>query len=277
MGRDVLGRRTDDSLQPEGTGAWPEIRLVRQADIRAEDNSELRDYLDELGQTAYGVGTAKSLGSLSIVYVNATDLGKMFERKSDQYNPTRRRALAARHALADDFNDFSRQEFGKDYRRQTVDHMTAHQLLDHAVGGFSFSNEVEVDQSVYTRPPVKGFKSVAETNRPVSDYIDAAVDPAAIPQTTYFGDATFDITGVRVFGKDGLGLDLSGNDQLYDEGSRVRDFLKDARLDTSILPQEFTPHVTIFLAEEHQTGRTIPLPPGLPDVAVFMPPKAIVN
>ncbi len=262
----------DQALVPSGyTTVFPEIRIARTV-MRDQDGltDDWHMFLDDVGERNYGVGRAHALGSAALVMVPAKEMGRMLDERYEKYR-SRDTARDIHRKVADGITAFAREATLRAYDDRTTDQEITFNQLRSAVRFDAISNELEadvVDELVYQ----EGFGFVDKR---------AAELPPLPPVTAQLPmeAGSFAVKEVALFGKTGYGLDLSTNDQLYEERSVLLHHLKtEERLDTSRLVTDgWTPHATIFTFEEHINNAPLDYRAELPQLIGLNAVKPIVS
>lgn len=266
-------RQTQDNSSPETTPSaparWPELRIIRPVNYEVLDAFVWVNFLNDVGSRNYGLGTARSMGSMACSLVDAQAMGRMMAKKFNKIASDRRKFTQVQRTFARNFNQFVRSQ---EIERATSDFekLAAPQLLG---GGM-----VAVDDELILSP-------VEEiTDAPHTDDIylgDGLFLPDHIASIQWdYGD--FAVKAIDAYGGNDLGLDLSGNERLYSEFHETVDYLKHEGLDTNLMrgPADgflYKPHVSIF--ETFGRAETVDLQYkySLPDSISLNPPYAQTN
>lgn len=257
------GRRRLDNTETRLTPTCPELRVIRSVDVVQSDADTWHAFLDDLGRSNYGKGSAYSLGSVAVTLLMAKESGPMLEEKFGSLYRSQGRTRDVPRKVAAGIRDFIRDSFANSYTAQTLELEAAGQFrLRRALKSFDMSNELE--------------------DMPAADTLlaDKAVDPLPVGEVTqpYFGDATFDVRGLDLYGKEGFGLDLTHNDQLRHERQALLGYLKhDEGLNVSRINHGWQPHATVFKFSEHINAASITYQNDVPPEIACEPPRPIVT
>ncbi len=86
---------------------WPEIRINRLVELSvASEVYQWNEFQNDLGRINYGIGNAKSLGSIAVNYFNAKQMGWMIEKKYPDMYASREKTIDFHRSLRRRFNDF---------------------------------------------------------------------------------------------------------------------------------------------------------------------------
>ncbi len=194
----------------------------------------------------------------------------MLDERYEKYR-SRDTARDIHRKLADGITAFAREASIRAYDDQTTEQEIAFNRLQSAVRFDAVSNELEADdvaELVYQ----EGFGFVEKR---------AAELPPLPPVVSRLPmeAGSFAVKEVALFGKTGYGLDLSTNDQLYEERSVLLHHLKtEERLDTSRLATDgWTPHATIFTFEDHIKNAPLEFRAELPQLIGLNAVKPIIS
>jgi hypothetical protein len=233
------------------TPTWPEIRVIRQPDIESQLNDDWNYPLNKIGEQNYGKGKVHGLGSLAVTYIPAKAMGRMLEAKySDAYR-TPERTRNVQRKVADSIRDYVRERHGTAYRAST----------------YAQQDMAEADPMILR---------TAKAGRPVGLMPqDARVQQSE--SQLLFGDASLVVSGIKIFGKDGFGLDLTTNDQLYAERAGLLKYLQRYEgLDTQPLQTDgWEAHATIFTFEDHIRAKPLQVPVPVPPSIAFEAPRPV--
>ncbi len=264
-------RRVEREPAPGQSGyttVFPEMRVARTV-MRDQDGltDDWHMFLDDVGERNYGIGRAHALGSAAVVMVPAKEMGRMLDERYDKYR-SRDTARDIHRRLADGITAFAREATIRAYDDQTTEQEIAYNRLQSAVRFSTISHEIEADdvaELVYQ----EGVGFIEKL---------AAELPQIAPQLPMEA-GSFAVKEVALFGKTGYGLDLSTNDQLYEERSALLNHLRtEERLDTSRLAADgWTPHATIFTFEDHISNAPLDYQAGMPKKIGLNAVKPIVS
>jgi hypothetical protein len=261
------------------TPTWPEMRIIRQAntDRGSYHTDTWREFLDDLGHRNYGKGKAHSLGSLAIVYVPARDMGRMLQEKYPKIYMNRARTIKLQRSLAETVRLFVRDSHAAAYDKETDNLELSNFRVRAALGSFSMSNELETDEPLTYEVPAG--RLLADDQDPAElDGFDPDRPGMSSNSQIAFSDTRLKVTGMDVYGKDGIGLNLTENEMLYDERSRFIKFLgRDEGLNTRGLNQGWSAHATVFTYEQHINASIINHKLDVPGRIVFDAPRAHVS
>jgi hypothetical protein len=225
--------------------------VVRQADTRASEAPDVRDFLDDLGEANYGIGKARSLGSVAVVMVDARDMGVMLQEKYNRSYGSQERIEDLHRKIAKGLTAYVHSAFGRSYANQTEELRLEHIFLDVSLQGFVSGDEPDDDTpDVFSQSPWPAIGGdFSEVDRLCDARRQLIVAPVATP---HYADAVVEVGGIELCGKDGYGLDPGLNDQLYAEQRGIKNYLpKDEGLNTSRLNKGWWPHATVFQLEDH--------------------------
>lgn len=221
----------EKAAQRPGGIAWPQLRIGRKADIKDEGNAEVwNDYINQLARRNSHRGTINPLGSVACNMVLDTEMRAMIGGKYPSVMHDIRQAKEVYRSVAKDIGTLIGRE------RQSYDNY--------------------IRDVVYReRPDLMGMTDVVD--RPD-------------PQGNLWANGYFDLrpTVATAFGGyDGnkIALDLSANQELYEERQRIVRFLQtDLRLDArAVARADWQPHLTLYRANAQlQTSNAMP---NIPD------------
>ncbi|HSH55692.1 MAG TPA: hypothetical protein VK983_02595 [Candidatus Limnocylindrales bacterium] len=267
--KQVADRRRVERDQTAMTPVFPELRVVRTVQ---RDQKGLTDdwhmFLDDVGERNYGIGRAHALGSAAVVMVPAKEMGRMLQERYDRVYQSRERALEIQREVARNLIEYTREVTIQGYDEQTTDQERAYDRLQQSLGGVVFSNELG------------NYEDIGGQDSSLIDADEVIADPLpAVGGQLMMEAGTFDVKEVALFGKDGYALDLSGNDQLYDERSALIHHLRtEEGLDTSRLAKDgWAPHATFFKFEDHINRAPLTYQAELPLVIELNAVKPVVS
>lgn len=233
-------QRTARTSTPEPQGAWPELRVVRQAAIGSPEAPDWDDFLNGVGRANYGMGSARALGSLAVVMIPAKAMGVMLQDKYPTAYKSRDKTIKLQRKLGQGLQSFMRSA----------------QQIARSEG----LRDMEVASIILTQSMSNDYGDEPNDYRSAVSDLDMreALLPVGSGQLP-FDDGEFPVRGVGLFGP-GYALDLSGAEQLSDERFALLKYLRAAEgLDTRRLESDgWMPHATIFTPEEHHGTRTLP-------------------
>lgn len=236
------------------SGRWPEVRVVRHLLYDDPSAEALRRFVDNIGARNYGLGEARALGSMAMTMVDAQAMGRMLNKKYSRAYETRKGTMQIVRGFAKDFNAYVTRDEQRRIRTQN-EIADRRRLLDD-----SHCLVVMPEQSGDVGYCV--MRSLAEqaglcddSTIPLHDPDDPWLDdePDGLPQRRW-SPGDFAVRGqLKPYGNDIVGLDLSIDEQLYEEFEATEKHLRcDLGLDTSLmLPRDpsqhrFVPHLSIF-------------------------------
>jgi hypothetical protein len=238
----------EKAAQRPGGIAWPQLRIGRKADINDPGNAEVWDaYINLLARRNSHRGTINPLGSVACNMVLDTEMRTMIGSKYPGTAHDIRKAKEVYRAVAKDIGSL--------------------------LGRERYAHDAFIKDVVYReRPDLMGMTS--EADRPN-------------PQGNLWADGYFDLrpTASTAFGGyDGnkIALDLSANEELYEERRRIIRFLQtDLRFDArTIARADWQPHVTLYQANAPlNTTNAMPnIPEDIPrDIALESPKAHLYN
>lgn len=272
-------RVTQAALPSRMTPTWPELRIIRQPDLSPREGAtDWDEFQNDVGRCNYGKGYARSLGSVALVYIKACEMGRMMDEKYAHANLSRDRTKDTYRKMAQAVREFVRERFGQAYNTQTSDLEFERKRLQYALQDYSCSNELVLRSgNGYSSTEYSKYKPARSQPSP-PHVLDTIGDTVRMPQTEYFGNAVLEVKALTLFGKDGYGLDLSPNEQLYDERAELVRFLRlDAGLNTRGLNNIWTPHATLFNFEQHIQAAPLSYRTERPLLMAFEPPRPHVT
>lgn len=244
---------------------WPELRIFRQVNIDAAETGYWSFFADKLGRKNTGKGRARAVGSWVLVYATAEEMRHMVQ----EVTTSRSKAKEVQRRIAKQFNQQVTQNQKIKLDMSDVDNgliaanriAEAQAKLDDAIlrdpNGIYFDLEEEVAD----------LRQLSETLYPPTD-------------KKAWDEAKFTVSAITKVGTTRVGLDLSGNRELYDERNFVISFLEEKGFDTSIMQskdQEWKPHLTA-LDTFFEVGRVaLQYPQERPNDILLEPPTAHVN
>ncbi len=232
--------------QPESLddgGRWPEVKIQRFVRLGTDSSDDWSTYLNYFGRENYGNGEARAIGSAACTFVGGRVLSGMLRDKYPRDHRDRKQVIKLHRKFANGYNDFvGNQTPSFRYGEQQV-------CVD-----VPFSSIDEMDLLDQEEPFDKSSKKWKLANFAVRSEFGA-----------------FDTVK--------LGLDLSLNQELYEERIRTLGYIHMERLDVSTLRSiDWQPHVSIFRAFSPIGMFVINHPHEkdavMPDEITLMPPKA---
>lgn len=224
---------------PLDEGAWPELRIVRQASIEVTPlASQWRLSLDQLGHVNYGKGVALALGSVHVTYVSAIEMGRMLEAKFPKVYQNRRKTRQLHGKVADHFMTYTRQK--------TQDH------VDSIFGRIELNNAENIDAA-------KQFDDA------VSEEVDTrkwAVGAFVLDEWMH--------PESRILG---MGFDTQ-DELMHEEMADCLTFLQDEGLDTRFVDRNRQHHIRVFEALQPVATSQLHIP-EFPVQIDLLPPKAL--
>jgi len=236
-------RRAPQPVSDLNTSIWPEIRVVRKANWESRTlNAGWGMFLDEVGDKNYGLGKAHTLGSVTLVFIKAQDMGRMLQDKYARAYADPRKTKELHHKIATSIHEFMRQARNKPWDAVSPGWRDA--------AAKDIYHQAHLSAGLSDAPKAL---SIPTSNRQ-SLLILPSEERRNLQRTQrLFELAAFTVKEVRLFGKDGYGLDLTPNDQLYDErDALVRHLRQNESLRVGNLANDgWQPHATMFTLEEH--------------------------
>jgi hypothetical protein len=222
---------------------WPCVRVVRHAMTLEEGDtassvvhSGILDaivFLDQLGRRQHGIGRSRSLGSVAVSLIQATEIDKMMQEKYGNRIP-RRRALNNYRGLADLLQELVRVQAGVHYDSVT-DRIA---VARHGVSGGAALTAAEQEQ--------------------LEEYP--------------FGFRVADVKGMQYYGKKRWGFVLPDT-QLYHERHELLRHLGREGFDTGQANQGWQPHAVVFELLPHQPdGSVLTYSAAVPDAIALQAP-----
>ncbi|GAC1388263.1 MAG: hypothetical protein NVS1B7_8220 [Candidatus Saccharimonadales bacterium] len=238
------------------------VRRINKDDPKYKD--QWRDFLDDLGESSRPLGRCMTYGSLGITYVGATDMTHMVaEKYPKDFASFKRRPRVFEH-LHDNLKEFIRAQSKVEFEKK-IQHI-AYQHETH--NSFSFISEIE---------PESEYDDIAE------EFSDGDLESITLKikqLETPYGPATLAVKGLELYKRrqdkphGRYGLDLSLNEQLYDERQGILSYLRGMeRLDTSIVTPDWEPHAVIFEPHDHLTSVEPHHDETMPDRLSARPPQ----
>ncbi len=258
------GTRTPPStpvVRPEAAGSagyrWPEVSIVRQANIDWPNNYERgadwNRFLDTLGRLNHGKGRAVSLGSMACSYVTAVEMGKMLQKRYSNAFENRAKTRQLQRRFAENYNDFVRRQ-----------ERSGLEVLYAKAENRRIIEESEVLAELF---PYSGYDS--------DDDNDLFIE-ASKPSFIGWGVGTFAVKGLANYSRNALGLDLTSNGQLYNEWQETIDYCRHEGLDVKFIDRNREPHLTVFYTEG-LIGSVTLRAEDYPGNITLDPPTALVN
>lgn len=270
----IAERRRVDRITPEEprTG-WPELRVVRTADLTSAAVPEWNGFLNHLGCQNADIGHSYSFGSTRISIVPASEMNRMLHDKYPKSFRSPEKTVALHRKVSAGLLDLMRDKTMQAYDGVTADMESSYVGLG-GVSCVTVSNELEDPDQVggiinYDSPP----SAVATYD------FQKEILPLADTQLP-FQNGMFDVKGLALFGR-GYALDLSANAQLHKERDDVIHYLRrEEKLDITRLQNDgWEPHATVFEPHDHLRAAatvlewTMEVPPTID----FIAPKAEVS
>lgn len=252
-----------ESLQFKGR--WPSIKIVRSANYEVPEAEAWNVFMNHLGARNYLKGTGRSLGSLACTYVSAREFAAMIEKKYDQkLTSNRSDSLQLMRRISRNYNQFVDDE-GQTGLKLLVDLSDfARTKIDSDVAMAAQSDEEIEDQ----------FLKWCEEDELPFDEQRAATEERS--DKLLWGIGSFVVNGLDSYGHNKIGLDLSGNEQLYKERDKTVDFFRAEGFDTGLIDRSRAPHLTVFQSFD-LVSRTMLVTLDTPRKIVLNPPKALVS
>ena len=233
--RRLVNVKATQELDPEYPHAWDEA-------------------LNTMGRANPGLGQVIGLGSLGLTYIKSQEMIAMLSERyrRDFFDPRRKVGLFRR--IGNEMVDFMRAE--AHWQKQTT------QLESEcALNNISLSVQDE------------GYASVEEMIAALSGMED---DSMSRPETNgqIFGHYMAKVRGLTPVRGHDFGLDLTLNEQLYDERSSLVGHLAATGLPVHVIDAHWKPHLTVFQVLPHITPTTLK-ESYVPDRIVLDSPKPI--
>lgn len=238
----------EKAAQRPGGLAWPQLRIGRKANISDAGNTEVwNDYINQLARRNSHRGTINPLGSVACNMVLDTEMRSMIASKYPSVMHDMRQAKQVYREVAKDISTL----IGRERR----------------------SHDIFIRDVVYReRPDLMGMTT--EAGRP---------DPQAnLWSTGYFDLRPTVATAFGGYDGNKIALDLSANEELYEERRRIVKFLQaDLHFDArAIARADWQPHVTLYRANAQlNTTNAMPhIPDDFPhDIALEEPRAHVYN
>lgn len=236
---------------------WPELFIIRQTNIDWPNNQkqgeDWNEFLNALGRLNRGKGKAFALGAMACSYVTAVEMGKMLQKRYPDVYENRAKTIQMHRRFARHYNEFvSRKErAGLEAVFAKTERMRVFEESEAFTGVFS--------------PDEIGDQA----------YGDIVLE---VPKPGYIGWnlGTFAVKGLQKYSRNELGLDLSPNDQLYNEWQETIDYCRHEGLDTKFIDRNREPHLVVF-ETFGVLGSVMLKAPNNPGKIALDPPAALVN
>lgn len=250
-------------------------------------------FLNHLGKRNYGLGTARSLGSVGVTLIKAKEMGRMLEDKwpYKQNSPEKSRKL--QREVAKRLNGFMYSATSKavgakvkQLRRDTANEPSSPVDIINCTA-FEFHDDLLLpeDLDLYDE----------DTDLDL-DQFEAAIPGEELSQQlrqVRFGRAVYKIhaAGLQPYGKNrplgdkGWGLNLNLNESLYDQRRALVRYLGNRGgegLNTGLMDAAWEPHIVVFNLMQHLTTDTSPVTYDpdqvfLPEQMTFEEPRAVIS
>ncbi|HEX8182520.1 MAG TPA: hypothetical protein VF575_02870 [Candidatus Saccharimonadales bacterium] len=270
--------RSSRTAPAEIRGPWPELRIVRQAEPESRIAPDWHEYLDDVGRRNYGSGTARSLGSIAIVFIPAKAMNMMLEDKYPKLYASRAKTVDLQRKIASGLYDLMRSAQMTANAEQLRDMRIAHDMPRHDT-----HSQARSWQEIRYVPNQNQLRDQYGPDADTESITELQTQPVSVKSADLpFVAATYKVRGVGMYGP-GYALDLSTNPDLYEErDAMVRHLRVSERVDTSRLEKDgWEPHATIFTPEEHFGNKGLPsalkYQVQLSPVMDFGAPKAILS
>lgn len=241
-----------ESSTPPSTSKqlFPQMRIIQQAIttcLTVDQSQPCRDkyaddwvnYLNLIGENNYGKGHARSLGSMALTLISATEINKMLINKHGRHFQKPQEAKKIINKLAVNTRDF----LGIVSTKSIENELNWEEALK-----VDFSNEL-----VSSTP----LNSSLDSFSPVSKNIVKQSKPKHIFKNNIYKLPNID--AIQPFSRHSFGLDLSENEQISELRHSLKKFLKeDEGLDSSLCDAKWKPHTVIFDLNDHLTIETVP-------------------
>lgn len=272
-------RRPMQSPEPcnSQTPIWQQVRVTRLADIDGSiHNGDVQEFADHVGRLNYDLGEARAVGSMAVTIVGAAEMNRMIEDKYPHQSP--QQAAKVRRRVADGINAFTQSAFGASFDQGTSD-MAMRYATVAAAMRVCVSNELEetyvdtVDEPAWAPRGVDRHSYLPDDLLP--EDVELLVTAPEEPSNVLFGNGSFDIKGVAIFGRD-VAFDLSGNQILYEERHALRRHLRVEKLNTGLLDPDWKPHGSFFGYRGHVAASPITYEPDHPPMLDLLGASAVV-
>ncbi len=242
---------------------WPDVRLIRAINRTTKESANLSEYVDDLGERNYGLGHGRALGSMALTLVDAQTMGRMFDYKYRNWGTDRQQAKKTVKSFSKYFNQFVRRQekLRIDAQNERMD------TLQGCVRGDCDSKQdellLQLDEDFLMQYPK--LDNLHEMRWNMSSF--------SLKRN------------LNRFGTFGMGLDLTGNEQLHQEFDDTVVFLREEGLNTQFVTHNrqggrciFMPHIVVFdcfdAAENVELLSKIPIPD---DVSLLAPSAKMSN
>lgn len=228
-------RRRRTSLG-EITQPWPMMRMARFMDIDDMEVYAWDEFFNKLGQRNRSLGRARAAGSVALTYISGVDFNKMLLEKYDSFRQSSAKAVKLQRQLSAELREFMRSNAAIERHNST-----GRLVMDHYL---SVENSMGLD----TRED--NFYSAADQ---VASLDLTPVEEDRLGSCVY-AKSTLAVNGLSLYGRNKLGLDLSTNDQLFNERDQVVSFLRASGFNTNHISSEWSPHAVVFDGFDHISG-----------------------
>jgi hypothetical protein len=246
----------------------PEIRIERLAEIElCHTTREWDEVLSEIGRRNRSIGTARALGSVAITLVPATELGCMLEKKYPKTYPDRAKTIGLLDRVRKGFRDYTRDVFNAAYHGKTLEIASRPVLRQDDMLVAGFSNELEdIGGSDFRSSQVECLEEMLKSGGEAALSVPFAAGSVTLARSLGVYDRRY-------------GLDLTGNDVLYQEHDLAVEYLrKEEGLDTRYLEHSrFLPHANIFDLKAHIAAAALRREGELPTEMEFQAARASVS
>lgn len=262
----VPGRviRSQDTLPQKPSKPFPEVRIIQDAVFNIGDGwQDLGDeyaegwvnYLNKVGFNNKGKGVVRSLGSVSVTIVSATEINKMMDRKYGERYRRREQAQKLLRALNGRLREFlyaERIQAGDERARELYAQLEP-------TDGFSFDNEIEpaavpenadglwVPGSVLTSPRQRTIEEKMEIETELRRHL--------------FGEVVYypaEADELQTFGKKKFGIDLSPNPEIERQREALQTyFRREEGFDVGLMDDGREAHATVFDLYPQYTTDTV--------------------
>jgi hypothetical protein len=239
-------RYVRDTVSP--TPIWPSLRVARMADVEPRYAAhEWGDVLNDIGRNNKWVGTAFALGSVSVTLVPAQVMGRMLERKYPRKYHTKADTVDLNNDVRKRIQSFIRSTQNNAFNLGTREVETAYTTRMSDFVTTTFSNEMIDSYGTGEYYDETGSIATAADSSEVLHSVLTA-SHARIP----YAAGAFVVSGLELYGH-GYGLDLSENDQMYEERIGLINYLRSEEgLDTRQIAHDgWEAHATVFSFLDH--------------------------
>lgn len=233
-------RNAESSVPNQPIPTNIDLRIIRKVDLkRTEDRYDWQDFVDEFAQKNHELGRTLALGGIAITYVSDTTMTHILrDRYPRDFSKAKTKQKLYR-AISRNVKDFLREESSTAYHEKAqgvkMDWETRRALARDAEIDAIFSGN-----EYFVAPVLAEETDTAltyEERRNLEEYS--------------YGPVTLAVRGLDLFSRR-HGLDLSTNDQLYEEYYGINNaLLTDGLNVVDYAGKEWRPHATIFFPHDH--------------------------